>query len=267
MVCWLAPGGYESLTSSICIWMGRVFKEMKVFDLLSLVKPFSSEDVLSKLFDSSDPVQIISFCNAQALDLATRDNEFLESLVDSDFLLRDGIGIKVLLKIFGLPIGENLNGTDFIPKLLGNKRISSVVLLGSEDYILDRARDVIEKDYGKTVLDAANGFDHDINFYELLLSKYPNVDLIIVAMGMPKQEILAATLRKSMEANGGQTLVVCGGAILSFMVGEESRAPNVFRKFGLEWFWRMINDPSRLAKRYYSNALLIAKLIKYRMMM
>jgi exopolysaccharide biosynthesis WecB/TagA/CpsF family protein len=65
-------------------------------------------------------------------------------------------------------------------------------------------------------------------------------------MGMPKQEIVAARLA----ASGVPCLIVCGGAILDFLGGKVSRAPQWVRGLGCEWVFRLLSEPKRLFSRY-----------------
>jgi exopolysaccharide biosynthesis WecB/TagA/CpsF family protein len=65
-------------------------------------------------------------------------------------------------------------------------------------------------------------------------------------MGMPKQEAVAARLANS----GVPCLIVCGGAILDFLGGKVSRAPQWMRRLGCEWVFRLISEPKRLFTRY-----------------
>jgi len=71
--------------------------------------------------------------------------------------------------------------------------------------------------------------------------------LIILAMGMPKQELLANRIRTDFNQAG---LVLCGGAIIDFQAGRVKRAPSWIRKLSLEWAYRLLLEPRRLFKRY-----------------
>lgn len=69
----------------------------------------------------------------------------------------------------------------------------------------------------------------------------------LLAVGSPQQEILAAGLRERGQAHG---LALCVGASLNFLTGDEHRAPPWMRRWGLEWFHRLLQDPQRLTRRY-----------------
>lgn len=81
--------------------------------------------------------------------------------------------------------------------------------------------------------------------------------LCFVALGAPKQEIFAARA----VARGVKAGFVCIGAALDFIVGEQSRAPLVMQKHGLEWLWRLASSPRRLAWRYLSCAVVLADIV------
>jgi exopolysaccharide biosynthesis WecB/TagA/CpsF family protein len=70
---------------------------------------------------------------------------------------------------------------------------------------------------------------------------------IFIAVGSPQQEILARHVKQRGSIRG---LGLCIGASINFLTGEEKRAPRWMQKLGLEWFYRLVQDPKRLAKRY-----------------
>jgi N-acetylglucosaminyldiphosphoundecaprenol N-acetyl-beta-D-mannosaminyltransferase len=83
----------------------------------------------------------------------------------------------------------------------------------------------------------------------------------VLGMGMPKQEAIAARLA----ASGVPCLVVCGGAILDFLGGKVTRAPNWVRRLGCEWMFRLIGEPQRLFRRYVvGNPMFLLRTLIYR---
>lgn len=69
----------------------------------------------------------------------------------------------------------------------------------------------------------------------------------LIAVGAPQQEILAQKLKSRGIAQG---LGLCVGASVNFLTGAERRAPRWMQRIGMEWFYRLLNDPYRLAQRY-----------------
>jgi len=82
---------------------------------------------------------------------------------------------------------------------------------------------------------------------------------IFLAVGSPRQEILASKLIKETLTKG---VVLCIGASILFIVGEEKRAPLWLQKLHCEWLYRMLNDPKRLIPRYANNLIQLPKVFK-----
>src|SRR5438132_512000 len=81
----------------------------------------------------------------------------------------------------------------------------------------------------------------------LALPQNTRPELIILAMGMPKQEAIAVRLRAYLKS---PALIVNGGAILDFLGGKVTRAPRWMQRLYLEWVYRLYLEPRRLARRY-----------------
>jgi exopolysaccharide biosynthesis WecB/TagA/CpsF family protein len=64
---------------------------------------------------------------------------------------------------------------------------------------------------------------------------------------MPQQEILACQIAGNPQVRG---VGLCVGAAIDFLTGKQRRAPVWIQKIGLEWFYRLLSDPRRLASRY-----------------
>lgn len=199
--------------------------------------------LLEELKHPSRPY-IVSFVNAHAANLGWDTPAMLESLRRSDLLLRDGIGVKLGLKAFGRPYGLNMNGTDFIPKIARAYQGRRAALFGTRSPWLDTARRKLEAE-GLVVVACHDGFSEPETYLQLAAETKP--ELIILAMGMPKQEDIAVRLRERLSH---PVLIVNGGAILDFLGGKVTRAPEALRSVGLEWAYRLYLEPKRLARRY-----------------
>lgn len=201
-------------------------------------------DAIDAATKESNESRIVAFANSHAFNLSTTNKEFQKHLLASDFLFRDGIGVKILLKLFDIRTGDNLNGTDLIPKILERQgEGKSLVILGTTLNIVEKARPKFEA-LGLKIVYEANGFQSD-KFYEEVALQY-NADFYLLAMGMPKQEKIAALIKQRTT----NTTIICGGAIVDFFGGAAVRAPLFMRKLGLEWLFRFINEPKRLFRRY-----------------
>lgn len=72
-------------------------------------------------------------------------------------------------------------------------------------------------------------------------------DLTLLCISFPKQEIFARDLKARGRMRG---IAACAGASIDFLTGQQTRAPEIFRRAGMEWFYRLISQPGRLWKRY-----------------
>lgn len=193
-----------------------------------------------------DGVQVVSFVNAHGFNMAAKDTAFAQALIQSDILLRDGSGMKVLMKAMGRDPGPNLNGTDLIPKIIAKytEAKQPVALMGTANPWLSAATDKL-RDQGTFIALSEDGFqseDHYLN----RLNETP-ARLVILGMGMPKQEQVSMLLREELS---GPMLVINGGAIIDFIGGKVTRAPQWMRSLGIEWLYRLIKEPRRLFRRY-----------------
>jgi N-acetylglucosaminyldiphosphoundecaprenol N-acetyl-beta-D-mannosaminyltransferase len=152
--------------------------------------------------------------------------------------------MSILFRRLGLEPGLNMNGTDFIPKLLAAFKGRRVAFWGTQEPFLAAAVCQSQMCFGVDVISAHHGFD-DVDAYIMLAQQF-QPELIVLGMGMPKQEVVAARIA----ALGGPCLIVCGGAILDFLGGKVSRAPQWARRIGFEWLYRLILEPRRLFQRY-----------------
>ena len=202
-------------------------------------------------------VRVISFLNMYGILQAQQSTEFADILAQSDILFRDGIGVELVMKQAGMAPGVNLNGTDLIPRIIAAFAPDTpIALFGTRDPALSGAAEVLRA-RGYRDLDLLDGF-HDIDAYVDRLRQTP-ARLVILAMGMPKQERVSRAIAACPEFRDRDMVVVNGGAILDFMSGQVTRAPEWMRRANLEWLFRLSREPRRLARRITSTLPLLAK--------
>eukprot|EP00873_Tetraselmis_striata_P026159 jgi/Tetstr1/446423/TSEL_033965.t1 len=195
------------------------------------------------------PALRVAFANAHGLLLAMDDPKFAQTL-DGFLVLNDGIGAEIgarLLTGEGFP--DNLNGTDFVPALLAAAPSGTrVYLLGAKPEIVARAAEEFAAAYPGIVIcghrDGYFGPDAHAEIIAGINAAAP--DILLVAMGNPKQEHLIETLAPSLDV----PLMLGVGALFDFTAGEVARAPTAMRKYGLEWVFRFLQEPKRLGGRY-----------------
>jgi exopolysaccharide biosynthesis WecB/TagA/CpsF family protein len=213
------------------------------------------EQLLASLSQPREPL-VLAFLNSHAMNSAFGDSHFFEAVTSADLVLRDGAGMAILLRMLGLPPGLNLNGTDFIPAILPRFAGRPIALFGTRDPYLANAQAAVTTRLAPgSQCVAAHGFLETASYVRLAAEHRPS--LIVLGMGMPRQEQLAAVLRAALQH---PCLIVCGGAIIDFLGGKTPRAPEWMRGAGLEWLFRLALEPQRLFRRYViGNPLFIAR--------
>ncbi len=209
------------------------------------------------LTNNKKKASTLFFINAHCFNLSIRDNNYLKSILSSDFILNDGIGIKLGGLLKGVRFKENMNGTDFIPKVIEQASIKkkNVFLLGGEENVVENAKEILEIRFkGLNITGFRNGYFDIKNDEEVIqLINESRAELLIVGMGVPRQELW---IHESLEKLEHVRLAIAGGAILDFLAGKVKRAPVWMQKTGLEWIFRLIQEPRRLARRYLFGNLL-----------
>lgn len=226
---------------------------------LNLIQSNKDEVKLLKKLSSTDKPIVLGFLNAHGFNSLLDTPLFFDSIQCMDVILRDGVGVEILLRMLSKDAGKNMNGTDLIPALLEKYRGKRIAVLATKDPYLSETRAILEKNMTIEVVVAEDGFHSDEHYLSILTDK--PVDIILLGMGMPKQERVACMLKAELEY---PTVIVCGGAIVDFLAGRFSRAPKWMRKIGMEWLYRFLLEPRRLFKRYiYGNAVFIFRSTLY----
>lgn len=223
--------------------------------LLRVESEQEEAQLLDRLARPARPT-VLAFVNAHAMNSAATSPAFLAALRAADVVLRDGSGMAILLKLLDLRPGLNLNGTDLIPKLLRRQAGGRIALFGTQEPYLGRARQhVLDTLAPGSRCVTADGFRPAADYVALATEHAP--ELIVLGMGMPRQEEVARELRAALRH---PCLIVCGGAIIDFMGGKTPRAPRWLRTLGMEWLYRLALEPRRLFRRYViGNPLFIAR--------
>lgn len=191
----------------------------------------------------------LAYCNANLVNIAARDAGLRERLAGF-LVLPDGIGVDIASRLlYGTTFPANLNGTDFTPAILANRRRPlSVMLLGGRPGVAERAAARLAAYYPQhrfAVL--SHGYftpDEEPALLARLERERP--DLLLVAFGNPRQEQWIADRIDARHC----TLAAGIGALFDFLAGEVARAPEAFRALRIEWVYRLWLEPRRLWRRY-----------------
>lgn len=183
---------------------------------------------------------------------------------DSVILVNDGVGMDIAAKLLhGEKFVDNLNGTDFTPYLMKQtKRPLRVFLLGGKPEILPKAVSYVVEKLGQSVVGSCDGYDGLKNNLDIVdqINK-AKTDIVLVAMGNPRQEQWIFAHRESMDAS----LLMGVGALFDFWAEGKPRAPVLIQRLRLEWLYRLCHEPKRLFRRYTFDILVfLRQCFKYR---
>lgn len=211
----------------------------------------SRDTAIARLLEtiSSGRRERVAFANAHGILLAMDQPAFAEAL--SRFLvLNDGIGAEIGARVLdGKGFPDNLNGTDFLPRLLERAPAGTrLYLLGARPEIVGRAAARFAEDHPHVeVCGWRDGYFTEAEepaMVEEINAARP--DILLVAMGNPKQEFLIDRIFDRLNT----PLAFGVGALFDFTAGEVVRAPSLLRRTGLEWIFRFLQEPRRLGRRY-----------------
>lgn len=193
---------------------------------------------------------VVSFLNAHNANLMLKTPAYREVL-GRHLVLPDGVGVDLAsLAMHGTMFPANLNGTDFVPALLTYMtRPKRIGLVGACPDVLERARDKFaEHAPWHEFIAIHDGFfaDEDSASVADAIAR-EKVDILLVAMGTPKQEMWIDRHIRPEHAR----LVFGVGALFDFMAGEFTRASPKARTMRVEWLHRFRLEPKRLWRRYF----------------
>jgi N-acetylglucosaminyldiphosphoundecaprenol N-acetyl-beta-D-mannosaminyltransferase len=197
---------------------------------------------------SEDGPSLIVTPNSEILAAAAEDAELARILNSADLALPDGAGVILASKIMGQKLPERVAGFDLITELFAQleNKDCSFYFLGSKPGIVDKAAAELKKRYPN--LNIA-GYHHGYLDKELQQNvtaeiNEKGIDLLLVGMGVPLQERF---LDKNLDGLNVKAAVTVGGSF-DVIAGEVKRAPLWMQKAGLEWFYRLVQEPSRFGR-------------------
>ena len=205
--------------------------------------------------------------NASKVNLM-EDDEMLRGIVNSCPLINaDGASIVMAAKRLDVPLTERVTGIDLFLRLVerAQQRGWGIYLFGAKEDVVQRVRAIFEDAFpGIRVVGCRNGYFSESDEPEIVADMAASgADLMFVAFSSPKKEYW---VHKYLEQIGIPFVMGVGGSF-DVVAGVTDRAPKWMQDHGLEWFYRFVQEPGRLWKRYVvGNARFVALVRKYRKM-
>ncbi len=195
--------------------------------------------------------------------------EFAKAYKDADLILTDGKPLLWISKWYKKPIKEKISGSDLFPQLCERaaQKGYSLFFLGAAEGVAEKAAVNLTKKYpGLNVAGTYSppyGFEKKADELEKIVRmiKAVHPHILIVALGSPKQELFIFHNREKLNVPISLGL----GASIDFAAGNLKRAPKWMSEHGLEWLFRITQDPKRMARRYLVDDRRILRLaLKYK---
>ncbi len=197
--------------------------------------------------DHSRPSLVVT-PNSEMLALAAEDRELARILNSADLAAADGIGVVIASRIMREPLQERVAGFDLISLLFKEMAEDDInfYFLGGKPGIVDQAAANLKSKYPALNI---SGYHHgylDQEKQEKVISEIneKNIDLLLVGMGVPLQEKFLDNNLKKLNVGAAVTV----GGSFDVLAGEVKRAPLWMQKAALEWFYRLLQEPSRFGR-------------------
>ncbi len=205
--------------------------------------------VIEEFIKSRRPHQYIAI-NVDKINKLRKDLFFRNVILSSDLNIVDGQPLIWVSKLFGQPVKERFGGLDIINALapVAEKEGYSIYFLGAREEIIRKVVKTYQNRYQKLkIIGWRNGYwkrEEEKEVVENIKKTCP--DVLFFAMSSPKKEIF---LKKYLNEMGVSFVMGVGGAF-DIIAGKTKRAPKWIQKVGLEWLFRLVQEPRRLWKRY-----------------
>jgi N-acetylglucosaminyldiphosphoundecaprenol N-acetyl-beta-D-mannosaminyltransferase len=219
------------------------------------------EIVAQWLKDESETCQFVVTPNVDHVVNYQTNQLLREAYHKASLVVTDGKPVVWAANMLGAALPGTVPGSDLVPALFdfvqANKTPTKVFLLGAMPGVADRAKLVIHQRWPQVevvgTLSPDFGFEKDAAQCKKIceIVNASQAELLVLGLGSPKQELWITQHQNMLTVKAA----LCVGATIDFIAGEVARAPVWMRKVGLEWLYRVLMEPKRLAKRYLHGAL------------
>lgn len=206
--------------------------------------------------------KVIVTPNAEIIMAAQKNPALKSAIAASDLILPDGIGVVIASKIIGSPLPERTTGFDLMVKMLemAAGRGLSVYLLGGKPGIAEEAaKNILSRFAGVKVAGTHHGYFDERQQDEVVQKiNEAKPHFIFVGMGAPRQELFMMNNRHHINAS----IMMGVGGSLDVFAGRVKRAPTWMQKTGLEWLYRLLQEPRRIKRMSALPFFILKVLIK-----
>jgi N-acetylglucosaminyldiphosphoundecaprenol N-acetyl-beta-D-mannosaminyltransferase len=192
----------------------------------------------------------IGVVNAAKLVKMRGDRLLRDSVLSADLVVADGMAVVWASRFLGQNLPGRVTGIDLFEQLLrlADRKGLSIYLLGAKAEVLDALAARVRADLpGLRIAGQRDGYFSEAEAEQVAAEiSAAKPDMLFVGISTPKKEIFLETWGSKLD------VAVCHGVGGSFdvLAGKTRRAPGFLQELGLEWFWRLLQEPRRMWKRY-----------------
>lgn len=215
---------------------------------------------ISKFIETRAGVQHV-VVNVAKLVYAQKDEQLREIINACPLINVDGAGVILGAKFLGINIPERVAGIDLMEKLIEHSAQKGYrpYFFGAKEEIVKKVVEIYKEKYPQLeIAGYRNGYyseNEEANVVEAI--KDSDADILFVAMGSPKKEIFLSKYSKAMEV----PFTMGVGGSFDVVAGKVQRAPMWMQKCHSEWLYRLIQEPKRMWKRYFTTNLIFLGMI------
>ncbi|TCO73145.1 WecB/TagA/CpsF family glycosyltransferase [Marinisporobacter balticus] len=212
-----------------------------------LIDKGNLEDALKRCvaFLGTQKCNIVITPNTEIVMEAQKDLALFKTINEADLVIPDGIGLIYASKIRGKGLEERVTGVDLMHKILKhcNDHKKSIYILGGKPGVAEAACKNIKEKFSmigiKGFRDGYFKTEDEMKIIENINACKP--DILFLALGAPKQELWMGKYKEKLQVK----LVMGVGGSVDIWAGTAKRAPEIYQKLGLEWFYRLAKEPWR----------------------
>lgn len=213
----------------------------------------TSDDFLNEvveLIGTRGSARTVQFVNANKIAKIAGDPDFGRLMWRADYVFADGQPMLPIARMLGIRIPERIDGIGLMGKLLrlADARNYRVFFLGAKQPVLEACVEMIRRDMpGVVIAGYRNGYFKPEALPDIadeIRGSHP--DMVFLGMGSPTKEEIADRYKDAF----GAAIVQGVGGSFDVMAGLVPRAPVWLQKIGMEWFFRVIQEPRRMFWRY-----------------
>ncbi len=205
--------------------------------------------------------QIVTI-NPEMIDAAHKNSDFSNIISNAELVVPDGIGVEIGLKLLGHNV-KRIPGIELGKALVEkfSEQNKTVAFVGAKPEIVGKAIENLKSEFpALNVVYSHDGyFEDDEEIIETLSSAQP--DLVLVALGSPKQEIFINKLKQKLQ----KSVMIGLGGSFDVWSGVVTRAPKIYQKLGLEWLYRTVKEPQRFKRIFPTLPLFVFKVLRERL--